>query len=325
MLRVSLCQLARPTSRTAASALRDRLPLLAAASASVARCAGRWRAQPGPPGLEPVTAALAPRAFASDASDPSTVLTSVTDGVGVITINRRKALNALNREVMEGVVAAAQAFDASPEVRALVLTGAGEKAFACGADIKEMSTKSHSQVYAGRMFDRWDELRRIRKPLVGAINGYALGGGCELAMMCDIIIASETASFGQPELTLGVIPGMGGTQRLTRLVGRAKAMDLILTCRRIDATEAERIGLVSRVVPAEKLMEEALAVASGIARLSAPAVAKAKECVHMTDEAHLGTGLQYERREFGSLFAYEDQKEGMGAFLDKRDAQWTDN
>jgi len=253
------------------------------------------------------------------------VLTSVTDGVGVITINRRKALNALNREVMEGVVAAAQAFDASPEVRALVLTGAGEKAFACGADIKEMSTQSHSQVYAGRMFDRWDELRRIRKPLVGAINGYALGGGCELAMMCDIIIASETASFGQPELTLGVIPGMGGTQRLTRLVGRTKAMDLILTCRRIDATEAERIGLVSRVVPAEKLMEEALAVASGIARLSAPAVAKAKECVHMTDEAHLGTGLQYERREFGSLFAYEDQKEGMGAFLDKRDAQWTDN
>jgi len=225
---------------------------------------------------------------------------------------------------MTEVVEMAEQLDADDGVKVIIVTGAGEKAFACGADIKEMAPKSYPEVHKERMFDAWDRLRHIRKPIVGAVNGYALGGGCELAMMCDIIIASETASFGQPELSLGVIPGMGGTQRLTRLVGRAKAMDLILTTRRIGAAEAERIGLVSRVVPADQLSNEAMEVAKAIAKFPAPAVAKAKECVNLVDESHLTTGLKFERREFWSAFAMQGQQEGMKGFLEKREPKWTE-
>mmetsp|Transcript_5530 Transcript_5530/g.13489 ORF Transcript_5530/g.13489 Transcript_5530/m.13489 type:complete len:226 (+) Transcript_5530:713-1390(+) len=225
---------------------------------------------------------------------------------------------------MKGIVSTAQALDRDSSVKAMVLTSSGEKAFACGADIKELSMYNDKEAFRSRVFDGWDELRRVRKPLVAAVHGYALGGGCELAMMCDIIVAGESAKFGQPEITLGVIPGMGGTQRLTRLVGRAKAMELILTGRRIGAAEAERIGLVSRVVPDSEVLSAATEIAATIARYPAPAVAKAKECVNLVDEVPLTAGLQYERREFWSAFSYEGKQEGMAAFLEKREPSWTE-
>ncbi|MBM7773998.1 enoyl-CoA hydratase [Actinokineospora baliensis] len=239
------------------------------------------------------------------------------DRVAVITLNRPKALNALNLAAMREITAAAGELDLDPEVGAIVVTGSA-RAFAAGADIKEMAPQSFSDVYAADWFAGWDALTRVRTPLIAAVAGYALGGGCELAMMCDLLIAADTAKFGQPEITLGVIPGMGGSQRLTRAIGKAKAMDLCLTGRTIDAVEAERAGLVSRVVPADDLLQEAVAVASTIAAMSAPAARMVKEVVNRAFESSLSEGLLFERRVFHSTFATHDQKEGMAAFTEKR-------
>jgi enoyl-CoA hydratase len=246
-----------------------------------------------------------------------TLLVETRGRVGLVTLNRPQALNALNSTVMRELAAALKAFDADKEIGAVVLAGS-EKAFAAGADIKEMQTLDFVDSYLGDFIGGWDQVAAARKPLIAAVSGYALGGGCELAMMCDFIIASETAKFGQPEITLGVIPGMGGSQRLTRAVGKAKAMDLVLTGRMMDAAEAERAGLVSRVVAPEKLMEEVLTAAEKIASFSLPAVMMAKEAVSRSLELTLAEGLRFERRLFHSLFATEDQKEGMAAFVAKR-------
>ncbi|HVW55291.1 MAG TPA: enoyl-CoA hydratase [Rhizobiaceae bacterium] len=246
-----------------------------------------------------------------------TILVETRGKVGLITLNRPKALNALNSQVLADVVNAAQAFDADPAIGAVVITGS-EKAFAAGADIKEMQPKSYIDAYMEDFFAGWEALTRVRKPIIAAVAGYALGGGCELAMMCDFIIAAENAKFGQPEITLGVMPGMGGSQRLTRFVGKSKAMDMCLTGRMMDAAEAERSGLVSRVVPVEKLLEEALKAAERIAGFSLPAVMMAKEAVNRSYETTLSEGLRFERRVFHSMFALEDQKEGMAAFSEKR-------
>jgi enoyl-CoA hydratase len=237
--------------------------------------------------------------------------------VGLVTLNRPQALNALNKATMEEVVAATTAMDADPAVGAVVITGS-EKAFAAGADIKEMSSKGYVEMYAADWFRGWESLTRLRIPVVAAVSGFALGGGCELAMMCDVIIAGDNAKFGQPEINLGVIPGMGGSQRLTRAVGKAKAMDMVLTGRMMDAAEAERAGLVSRVVPAASVVEEALKAAEVIASKSKPAAMLAKEAVNAAFELGLAHGVLFERRMFHSLFATEDQKEGMAAFSEKR-------
>lgn len=238
--------------------------------------------------------------------------------VGLVTLNRPKALNALNDTLMDELGAALRAFDADEGVGAIVITGS-EKAFAAGADIGAMKDWSYMDVFRTDYITRnWEELKRIRKPVIAAVAGYALGGGCELVMMCDIVIAADTARFGQPEIKLGIIPGAGGTQRLPRAVGKAKAMDLVLTARLMDAQEAERSGLVSRVVPAAKLLEEALAAGEAIAQFSLPAVMMAKEAVQRAYEAPLAEGLLFERRLFHSLFATADQKEGMAAFAEKR-------
>jgi enoyl-CoA hydratase len=237
--------------------------------------------------------------------------------VGLLTLNRPKALNALSRETMSEVVAAARAMDQDPGFGAVVITGS-EKSFAAGADIKEMAHKGYLEMYALDWFRQWEDLTRLRIPLIAAVSGYALGGGCELAMMCDIIIAGDNARFGQPEINLGVIPGMGGSQRLTRAIGKAKAMDMILTGRTMDAEEAERAGLVSRIVPAADVVEEALAAAETIASKSRPSVMLAKEAVNAAFETGLAQGVVLERRLFHSLFASEDQKEGMAAFMEKR-------
>ncbi|WP_270255401.1 enoyl-CoA hydratase [Kocuria marina] len=242
--------------------------------------------------------------------------------VGVITLNRPKALNALNEQTMRDVVAAATELDRDPGIGALVLTGS-EKAFAAGADIKEMSGKSASDMYHEDFFAGWDAFARLRTPKIAAVAGYALGGGCELAMMCDLILAADTAVFGQPEITLGVIPGMGGTQRLTRAVGKAKAMDMILTGRQMRAEEAERSGLVSRVVAADELMGTALEVAGKIAEMSKPVAQHAVETVNAAYESGLWAGVQHERRVFHGLFSTADQKEGMSAFAEKRKAQFS--
>lgn len=241
--------------------------------------------------------------------------------VGVITLNRPKALNALNTQVMTEVVAAAEAFDADAAVGAIVLTGS-EKAFAAGADIAEMSTMSAVEVQVGGLFRGWDAFAALRTPTIAAVAGYALGGGCELAMMCDLIIAADTAQFGQPEITLGVIPGMGGSQRLTRAVGKSLAMDMILTGRRIDAEEARAAGLVARVVPADELRERALEVATTIASHSLPVVYAAKSVVNEAFETTLTEGVRVERHVFAGTFSTEDQKEGMAAFLEKRQADF---
>jgi enoyl-CoA hydratase len=240
------------------------------------------------------------------------------DRVGLITLHRPKALNALNDALMDELGAALLAFDADDAVGAIVITGSA-KAFAAGADVGAMREWSYMDVFKGDFISRnWETIRRVRKPVIAAVAGYALGGGCELAMMCDIVIAAQSARFGQPEIRLGIIPGAGGTQRLPRAVGKAKAMDLVLTARMMDAVEAERAGLVSRVVEDEKLIEEALGAAAAITRFSLPAVMMAKECVNRAYEAPLGEGLLFERRLFHSLFATADQKEGMSAFVEKR-------
>ena len=249
------------------------------------------------------------------------ILVETRGKVGLITLNRPKALNALNSQVMAEVVAAAQAFDADANIGCMVITGS-EKAFAAGADIKEMQAKAYAEMYLEDFFVGWEGLTRIRKPVIAAVAGYALGGGCELAMMCDFIIAAENAKFGQPEITLGVMPGMGGSQRLTRFVGKSKAMDMCLTGRMMDAAEAERSGLVSRVVPLEQLLDETMKAADKIAALSLPAVIMNKESVNRAYETTLAEGLRFERRVFHSMFALEDQKEGMAAFVEKRPANF---
>lgn len=251
-----------------------------------------------------------------------TILVSRAERVGTITLNRPKALNALNSQVMAEVTAAAAELDADPGIGAIIITGS-EKAFAAGADIKEMASLSFSEVFEADFFAAWNRLAAVRTPLIAAVAGYALGGGCELAMMCDVLIAADTAKFGQPEIKLGVLPGMGGSQRLTRAIGKAKAMDLILTGRTIDAAEAERSGLVSRVVPAEALMEEANAVATTISQMSRSAARMAKEAVNRAFESTLAEGLLYERRLFHSAFATDDQTEGMAAFTEKRAPNFT--
>jgi enoyl-CoA hydratase len=238
--------------------------------------------------------------------------------VGVITLNRPKQLNALSPQLMQELGAALQAYDGNEGIGAIVITGS-EKAFAAGADIAAMKDYSYMDAYMADYVTRdWEHLRRIRKPVIAAVAGYALGGGNELAMMCDIVIAAENARFGQPEVNLGVMPGAGGTQRLPRAVGKAKAMDICLTARMMDAQEAERAGLVSRVVPLDKLMDEALAVADKIAGYSLPVVMMIKESINRAYESTLAEGVLFERRLFHSQFALADQKEGMAAFLEKR-------
>lgn len=252
----------------------------------------------------------------------STILVETRGRVGLITLNRPDALNALNIALMTEVVEAATGFDADPEIGAIVITGS-ERAFAAGADIKEMASASQMDMYLGDRFAGWDRFRAIRTPMIAAVAGHALGGGCELAMMCDFIIAADTAKFGQPEIKLGVIPGIGGTQRLTRAVGKAKAMELILTGRTMDAAEAERSGLVARVVPAADLLDDALATAATIASMSLPIAMLAKESVQAAFETSLDAGLKFERRAFQSTFATDDQKEGMAAFIEKRSPKFT--
>jgi len=250
------------------------------------------------------------------------ILTELHGKTGVIRLNRPKQLNALNDTLMDELGAALKAYDADENIGCIVITGS-EKAFAAGADIAAMATWSYMDVYKTDYITRnWETIRSIRKPVIGAVAGFALGGGCELAMMCDFIIAADTAKFGQPEIKLGVIPGAGGTQRLPRAISKAKAMDMVLTARMMDAAEAERAGLVSRVVPAAELMEVVLAAAQTICEFSGPSVMMAKECVNRAYEGALSDGVQFERRMFHSLFATEDQKEGMDAFVNKRKAEF---
>ena len=246
------------------------------------------------------------------------ILTEVKGRVALVTLNRPKQLNALNAGLMQELGDALYAFDADEAIGAIVIAG-GEKAFAAGADIAAMKDWNFLDVYRDDYITRdWEHIRNVRKPVVSAVSGYALGGGCELAMMCDIVIAARGAKFGQPEINLGTFPGAGGTQRLPRAVGKAKAMDLILTARMMDADEAERAGLVSRVVPDDRLLEEALAVAAKIASFSTPAVMMAKEAVNRAYETTLAEGVRFERRLFHASFALADQKEGMAAFVEKR-------
>ncbi|MCE2908931.1 MAG: enoyl-CoA hydratase [Burkholderiaceae bacterium] len=240
----------------------------------------------------------------------------------LITLNRPKQLNALNDALMDQLGAALLQFDADATIGCIVITGS-ERAFAAGADIGAMATKTFAEAYGGDFITRnWETIRRVRKPVIAAVGGFALGGGCELAMMCDFIIAADSAKFGQPEIKLGIIPGAGGTQRLPRAVGKAKAMDLVLTARMMDAAEAERAGLVSRVVAVDKLLDEALAAADAINAMSGPSVMMAKECVNRAFESGLADGVSYERRMFHALFATADQKEGMAAFVAKRKPDW---
>lgn len=251
-----------------------------------------------------------------------TIIVEIEEHVALVRLNRPEALNALNAQLLAEVGQALSAFDADPKVRAVVLTGS-EKAFAAGADIREMAGKSFADMFVEDVFTPESEvILRCRKPVIAAVSGYCLGGGAELAMMCDIVIAAEGAKFGQPEINLGIIPGLGGTQRLTRAVGKAKAMDMILTGRMIGAEEAERIGLVSRVVADEKALEEALEVAATIASKSKPASWMAKEAVNAAFETTLAQGIAFERRVFHAAFATADQKEGMDAFTAKREAGW---
>jgi enoyl-CoA hydratase/carnithine racemase len=252
------------------------------------------------------------------------ILVKSENAVGVITLNRPQALNALNSALLAELCAALEAFDADPAVRCVVLTGS-ERAFAAGADIKEMAPQSAMDMFKSDWFaSACNRIAAIRKPIVAAVSGYALGGGCELAMMCDFIIAADSAKFGQPEITLGILPGMGGSQRLTRFVGKSKAMDMCLTGRMMDAAEAERAGLVSRVVPAADLMAETMQTAAKIAGQSVPALMMVKEAVNRAYETTLAEGLRYERRLFHAAFASHDQKEGMAAFAAKRKPEFRD-
>lgn len=245
------------------------------------------------------------------------ILVETHDAVGLIRLNRPQALNALTAALIKELGQALDAFDRDPKIGAIVITGS-EKAFAAGADIKEMASKSFMEAYLGDFLTSWDRVAQQRKPVIAAVAGFALGGGCELALMCDFIIAADTAKFGQPEIQLGVMPGAGGTQRLTRYIGKSKAMDMVLTARMMDAAEAERCGLVSRVVAADKLVEEALAAARKIASFSQPIAMMAKEAVNRAFETTLAEGIRFERRLFHAMFATEDQKEGMAAFVEKR-------
>src|SRR5438309_9671398 len=247
------------------------------------------------------------------------ILVETRGKVGIVRLNRPQALNALNAELMAELAKAVEAFEASAAIGCIVVTGS-EKAFAAGADIKEMVDKTYMEAFMGDFAAGWDVVARARKPVVAAVAGFALGGGCELAMMCDLIIAADNAKFGQPEIKLGVIPGIGGTQRLTRAIGKAKAMDLILTGRMMDAAEAERSGLVARVVPAADLLNETMKIAEAIAALSLPSVLTAKHAVNRALDTSLSEALRFERRVFHALFATEDQKEGMAAFIAKRPA-----
>jgi enoyl-CoA hydratase len=251
-----------------------------------------------------------------------TILVERRDAVTLVTLNRPKALNALNTQVLADLIAVTRAYDADPEQRCMVLTGS-EKAFAAGADIKEMEEKGFAQMYAENFFAAWETFARTRKPIVAAVAGFALGGGCEVAMMCDIILAADTARFGQPEIKLGVLPGMGGSQRLTRAIGKSKAMEMCLTGRMMGAEEAERANLVSRVVPAAELLDAALALAAEIAAMPPLAVIANKEAVAATFETTLATGLAYERRLFNGICATDDKTEGMAAFVAKRAGVWT--
>ena len=246
-----------------------------------------------------------------------TIIVEREGAVGILRLNRPKALNALSRQLVAELNVALDAFEADAAIGAIILTGS-EKAFAAGADIREMQALGYVDLIEADFVAEWERLARVTKPVVAAVAGFALGGGCELALMCDIVIAAETARFGQPEITLGLMPGAGGTQRLARAVGKAKTMDMVLTGRLIDAAEAERIGLVARVVSADALMAEAIAVAGRIATLSRPSVKLAKEAVNRAFEGGLADGIRTERRLFHSLFATEDAKEGMAAFLEKR-------
>ena len=253
---------------------------------------------------------------------PEMIIVETHGPVGLIRLNRPTALNALCDQLMEELGAQLLAFDADPAIGAIVLTGS-ERAFAAGADIKEMRARSYPDVYLDDFIGkRWETVLRVQKPVIAAVAGFALGGGCELAMMCDIILAADTAKFGQPEINLGVIPGAGGTQRLTRSVGKSKAMEMVLTARMMDAAEAERANLVSRVVPAAELVGEAIKVGEKLASLSPVAVAMAKEAVNRAFESTLSEGVRFERRLFLSLFGTPDQKEGMAAFAEKRKPQF---
>lgn len=251
-----------------------------------------------------------------------TILVESRGRVGLITLNRAKALNALNDALSEEIKSAVTTFEENDEIGAIVITGS-DKAFAAGADIKEMQAKSFVDMYAGDYFGAWDAVARARKPIIAAVRGFALGGGCELAMLCDFVICGEGAKFGQPEIKLGVLPGIGGSQRLTALVGKSLAMDLILTGRMIDAAEAKQAGLAARVVPDDSVLDTALEAAATIAGFNLPAVMMAKEAVNMSQELSLTDGIRYERRLFHAAFATEGQKEGMDAFLNKRAPKFT--
>ena len=255
----------------------------------------------------------------------SDLILSETHGpVMVLRLNRPEALNALNLALMQALAAALTAADADPAIRCIVLTGS-DKAFAAGADVREMQAKTYAEAFAQDIFGpQAAAISRIRKPIIAAVSGYCLGGGCELAMLCDFILCSDTARFGQPEVNLGIIPGMGGSQRLTRAVGKSKAMEMVLTGRMMDASEAERAGLVSRVIPMADLMAEAVKTATTIAAKSALAMMAAKEAVNRSQETALSEGLLFERRQFHAMFGTEDQKEGMAAFIAKRPAQFSD-
>ena len=251
----------------------------------------------------------------------SNIMVETKGKVGLVTLNRPNALNALNGALIGEMSEALDAFEADDAIGCIVITGSA-KAFAAGADIKEMQTKTYMQAYKEDFIGSWDRVARSRKPVIAAVAGFALGGGCELAMMCDFIIAADTAKFGQPEIKLGVMPGAGGTQRLARFVGKAKAMDLCLTGRMMDAVEAERCGLVSRVVAADKLIEEALKAADTIASMSLTATMMTKESINRSFETTLGEGIRFERRVFHAMFGTDDQKEGMAAFVEKRPAKF---
>ena len=245
------------------------------------------------------------------------IIVATKGRVGLVTLNRPKALNALNQQLIAELNEALGGFESDAAIGCMVIAGS-EKAFAAGADVKEMVEKTYVDAYVGKFLDGWARLSEARKPVIAAVSGFCLGGGCELALMCDFIIASETAKFGLPEITLGIMPGAGGTQRLPRLIGKAKAMDMILTGRMMEAVEAERCGLVARMVSPDKLMDEALAAAEKIASYSQPIVMMAKETVNRAQETSLAEGIRFERRLFLSMFAIEDRKEGMKAFIEKR-------
>ncbi len=252
-----------------------------------------------------------------------TIVMEINENIMIVTINRPKTLNALNSKIAEETIYALQEADKNDKIGCMIITGS-EKAFAAGADIKEMREHSFAEMYQLNWFAEWDQISQIRKPIIAAVSGYALGGGCEIALMCDIIIASKTAVFGQPEISLGIMPGIGGSQRLTRIIGKSKAMEMCLTGRLMDAEEAEKAGLVARIVSNEILMEEAKNTAKKIASFSKPAVQMLKESINRSYETSLSEGIRFERRLFHAMFSTTDQKEGMSAFVEKREANFTD-